>query len=725
MRTTTQERASSPLFCTTSSEEAEKQQVEHRRRRRPGKKPTTRKGAASWKEEDHRGTPELAVGAGPFAAVGGGLGSPVLLGVGGPAAGLGLGGAHGGGGGEVGAELGLDAEDLGVGGVRFGEAFLGDGVLFAPAPEDVPEDAGRRVGLDGVGLAVELRAPVPRVRERGLDLGHLRRSAVQRPAEVGERVVQGHVQEFFRHRGQDAVEALGRREVLVDAGLQSVQRRHEPVSLVQRRRPERTHDLERRPCLAAKRRRDRVRRRVVLLVAVVVVVLYNGGSGHFSNGLVVVSFRASSGRVLGTALLLAAWRTRCPAVVSTFSSSFFGNSGTTFRSSSSSSHSTLWRRRRRSTTTTTTTDVLLLFPRRKRRKVVSFLRFLGAVEEGRGELVGVVGLADGPGDGLEEEGGAARGLQHEAPPFAGPLDLGGPAVDADEDADVEVDAEGEHGDDVAAVLVGVGLDGVEDDAEREFVQKFGLGRHRPVAAVAGLRVASRQHGHVGGGDAEQAAVRDALDRAVEERRAGAVRIQVDHVVRRRRLPRVLGVVRFVFRHVLHGVRARGPADASGVVLVDVARCGFRRVFVDVVRDDGLDARDFFRVPNRPQPRRRQSVQDPNAVIRLVFFQQSVQLRGRQRVQSFSLRRASFLRLFPALALARPVHAPFHEAPLRKQRDHHHRQIPVEHLHFVVKHRTVVLLLAFAPRVAAPGLVPHRRRPLRNHHVLPLLRHPPS
>ena len=103
-------------------------------------------------------------------------------------------------------------------------------------------------------------------------------------------------------------------------------------------------------------------------------------------------------------------------------------------------------------------------------------------------------------------------------------------VHAHEQAHVEVDGQTQQRRDGAVVAVGRGVDRREHEAQRLLVAE--VPPHGQAAVLGGarvLRVRPREARHFRARDGEQAAVRDGLHCAVQERRRGAVRVQVQHV----------------------------------------------------------------------------------------------------------------------------------------------------------------------------------------------------
>ena len=83
----------------------------------------------------------------------------------------------------------------------------------------------------------------------------LGRGAVQRLADVRDRVVEGHVHELLGHGREDAVDALRRRQVLVALRRDAIQGGRDPLGVVDRRAPDRPADFKGGARLGAARRR--------------------------------------------------------------------------------------------------------------------------------------------------------------------------------------------------------------------------------------------------------------------------------------------------------------------------------------------------------------------------------------------------------------------------------------------------------------------------------------
>mmetsp|Transcript_11824 Transcript_11824/g.35585 ORF Transcript_11824/g.35585 Transcript_11824/m.35585 type:complete len:221 (+) Transcript_11824:379-1041(+) len=216
-------------------------------------------------------------------------------------------------------------------------------------------------------------------------------------ADVGQRVVERDVQQLLGNRGQDAVDALRGREVLVAARGDAVERRRDPIAVVDRRGPDRPPNLEGRARLAAERRRRRFLQRGLL---------FRG------------RLRGLRGRLRGRGILLLL-------------------------------HGGLLGRRR----------AALLALRAAPRGAAALGREAARrFVEVRADVAALA--ARGPPERLEVERRAARGLEDERAPRHGMLHLRRLLVDADEDADVEVHGQRQHGHDVALVARRRGLERV-------------------------------------------------------------------------------------------------------------------------------------------------------------------------------------------------------------------------------------------------------------------------
>ena len=77
--------------------------------------------------------------------------------------------------------------------------------------------------------------------------------------------------------------------------------------------------------------------------------------------------------------------------------------------------------------------------------------------------------------------------------------------------------------------VGVRLETLQQNPDSKLVTGLGLEGDGPVLGVASLGTVPAQHGHVSGGDTEEAALRDRLHGPVQERSGAAVRIEVNHI----------------------------------------------------------------------------------------------------------------------------------------------------------------------------------------------------
>ena len=103
------------------------------------------------------------------------------------------------------------------------------------------------------------------------------------------------------------------------------------------------------------------------------------------------------------------------------------------------------------------------------------------------------------------------------------------SIHSDETTHIEVDLEGTQHFDGASVLGSVHHDGVQHDADRQFVAKGGFGTICTVFRKHHFRMVATQHGEVGAGHTEQTTVAERLHGTVEEDTARSIGIEIDHI----------------------------------------------------------------------------------------------------------------------------------------------------------------------------------------------------
>ena len=154
--------------------------------------------------------------------------------------------------------------------------------------------------------------------------------------------------------------------------------------------------------------------------------------------------------------------------------------------------------------------------------------------------------------------------------------------------------------------VGVSLETLEKDPDRDLVTAPGLDGDGAVLGVTGLGAVPAEDGHVGGGDAEEAALGHGLDGGVQEGGRTAVRVEVYHVK-----PVLLLLV---LVHQQGGVTVVARHDVLHLVVSDIPLDALHRLSGQVVGQDGLDTGQLLGEPDGPEATGGQGFKDSHTSL---------------------------------------------------------------------------------------------------------------
>ena len=104
-------------------------------------------------------------------------------------------------------------------------------------------------------------------------------------------------------------------------------------------------------------------------------------------------------------------------------------------------------------------------------------------------------------------------------------------LDTNEEANVEVHRQREHGHDDAAVSVCHLADHVEDIPQRKLVAVLVRQRHTAIFIRAYVWSAGAEHGHIGEGHAKKSSVGQRRNRRFKKRYGRPIRVKVDNIIK--------------------------------------------------------------------------------------------------------------------------------------------------------------------------------------------------
>ena len=152
------------------------------------------------------------------------------------------------------------------------------------------------------------------------------------------------------------------------------------------------------------------------------------------------------------------------------------------------------------------------------------------------------------------------------------------------------------------------LQTLKEDLNCELVTAFGLERDCSVLGVAGLWTVPTEDGHVGGGDAQQAALRHGLHCGVKEGGRTAVGVEVDHIE-----PVLL---LFMLVHQQSSVTIVTTDEVTHLIVLHISLYALHGLPGPVVGHDTLHPGQLLGKPDGPQPAGCESLQycDPSISV---------------------------------------------------------------------------------------------------------------